>query len=168
MQISFTAQTAPPKLSLPPRRGLKLVWCHPLTRVHFFGFIFIHSSIQFHFYLKKEECFLLLFVFQLRHHSICLWLNAKSLLIELRSAPLASAAELLSCSAHTQNSISQVLSNGGWKEKDCIRKLWQNFFPIFFADFFSSIIDYNLRNYIEDDWQQDRSLIFDYSFWNFI
>ena len=26
MQISFTAQTAPPKFSLPPRRGLKLVW----------------------------------------------------------------------------------------------------------------------------------------------
>ena len=31
VQISFTAQTAPPKFSLPPRRGLKLVWSGRFT-----------------------------------------------------------------------------------------------------------------------------------------
>ena len=36
VQISFTAQTAPPKFSLPPRRGLKLVWkCLFFDKINF-------------------------------------------------------------------------------------------------------------------------------------
>ena len=31
VQISFTAQTAPPKFSLPPRWGLNLVWAEVAT-----------------------------------------------------------------------------------------------------------------------------------------
>ena len=85
------------------------------------GFIFIHSSIPLLFQ-KGRALFGPIRFWAKVHHFICGdWAEP----------------ERLSCSARSQISIFQVESSQPFSvmadEKIVVRKLWQNFFPIFFA-----------------------------------